>query len=85
MGVTVSFTVILYLKFFLKKTDSPIHVLHETKTTVKGDSTANGKFRYKELNMFTAYHKQMTKIILFWKLSQYKVCRYFNIKISVAV
>lgn len=41
MGVTVSFTVILYLKFFLKKTNSPIHVLHETKTTVNGDSTAN--------------------------------------------
>lgn len=41
MGVTVSFTVILYLKFFFKKNDSPIHVLHETKTTVNGDSTAN--------------------------------------------
>lgn len=41
MGVTVSFTVILYLKFFLKKNNSPIHVLHETKTTVNGDSSAN--------------------------------------------
>lgn len=26
---------------FKKKTNSPIHVLHETKTTVNGDSTAN--------------------------------------------